>query len=75
MNYAKIEGHPDLIRDTRTNAVMNTNQVDYQSYLALAQSKRDEKTKVETMERDLNVIKDEINQVKNLLQELLNCNK
>lgn len=75
MNYAKIEGHPDLIRDTRTKAIMNTNHNEYESYLAASRSKREEKNKVETMERDLNSIKEEINQVKNLLQELLNCNK
>lgn len=75
MNYAKIEGNSDLVRDRTTNAILNINQPGYQNYLANSTLKQKEKIKVESLERDLDTIKEEINNVKILLQELLNCNK
>jgi hypothetical protein len=75
MTFAKIEGNPDLVRDRNTNAILNTNQPSYQSYLANSTLRQQEKTKVESLARDLDTIKDEINQVKNLLQELLNASR
>lgn len=75
MKYSKIEGHPDLRRDTTTNAIMNTNQNAYETYLAMSQVKQDEKNKVESLERDLDTIKDEISQVKTLIQDLINASR
>ncbi len=75
MKLSKIEGHPDLIRDMNTNAILNTNQSGYESYLAMAQVKQKEQNKVEDLERNLDTIKEEINQVKSLLRELLNATR
>ena len=75
MKQAKIEGHPDLIRDMNTNAILNTNQNDYETYLALSQIKQKEQNKVEDLGRNLDTLKEEINQVKSLLQELLNASR
>jgi hypothetical protein len=75
VKLSKIEGHPDLIRDMNTNAILNTNQSGYESYLAMAQVKQKEQNKVEDLERNLDTIKEEINQVKSLLRELLNATR
>lgn len=71
MKFAKIEGQPDLVRDTKNNSIINTNSEEYNNYLATTKIKQEEKTRVEVIENDLNNIKDEINQVKCLLQKLL----
>ena len=75
MKYSKIEGHPDLRRDITTNSIMNTNQNAYETYLAMSHVKQDEKNKVESLERDLYTIKDEISQVKTLIQDLINASR
>lgn len=75
MKQSKIEGHPDLIRDMNTNAILNTNQNDYETYLAMSQIKQKEQNKVEDLGRNLDTLKEEINQVKSLLQELLNASR
>ena len=75
MNHSKIDGHPDLIRDMNTNAILNKDQNGYKSYLAMAEVKQNEQNKVEDLERNLDTIKEEINQVKSLLQELLNATR
>lgn len=75
MKQSKIEGHPDLIRDMNTNAILNTNQNGYETYLAMSQIKQKEQNKVEDLGRNLDTLKEEINQVKSLLQELLNATR
>jgi predicted transcriptional regulator len=75
MTYTKIEGHSDLIRNTETQSIINTNSEEYSRYLSTLKIKQKDKTKVEVLERDLNDIKEEINQVKEMLQKLLNSCK
>ena len=58
-----------------TNAILNTNKSGYEEYLTIALAKQKEQNKVEDLERNLDTIKEEINQVKSLLQELLNATK
>lgn len=72
MAFSKIEGHPNLIRNLETNSINNTNSEEYLRYLSTTKIKQNEKDKVEVLERDLNDIKEEINQVKEMLQKLLN---
>lgn len=73
MNLIQIEGHQDLLRDQTTNAILNTNKNEYNCYLQASQLRQKEKNKVENLERDLDTIKQEISQVKTLIQELLNA--
>ena len=58
-----------------TNAILNTNQNGYETYLAMSQIKQKEQNKVEDLGRNLDTLKEEINQVKSLLQELLNATR
>jgi hypothetical protein len=75
MKYSQVDGYPSLVRDNDTNAILNTNRDAYENYINASQVKQQEKAKVETLARDLDTIKDEINQVKNLLQDLLNASR
>jgi hypothetical protein len=75
LKQSKIEGHPNLIRDMNTNAILNTNKSGYEEYLTMALAKQKEQNKVEDLERNLDTIKEEINQVKSLLLELLNATR
>ena len=72
MTFTKIDGHPDLVRNERTNSIINTNENEYSKYLFTSKNKLQEKTRVENVERELDIIKNEINEVKHLLQKLLN---
>ena len=64
MDYKKVEGHSDLIRDLETNAVINTNKTAYQDYLKLREEKLKEKQRLDNMEN-------EIGEIKSLLYKLL----
>jgi 2',3'-cyclic-nucleotide 2'-phosphodiesterase (5'-nucleotidase family) len=71
MEYAKVEGHSHLLRDSKTNSIINTNMIEYQEYLNRRSIKTDENQKVQTIEEEVYNIKNDISEIKSLLKELL----
>ena len=43
MNYSKVTGHSNLIRDEETKAIINTNMSDYNNYIMQKRAKEKEK--------------------------------
>ena len=72
MSYLKVEGHGGLYRDSTTNSIVNRNTSDYNRYMSQKKTKNEETEKVDTMEQDLAHLKNEINEIKSLLKELVN---
>ncbi len=72
MDYYTVEGHGDLARDPVTNSIINVNNHDYQQYVERRSVKSKENQKVQTMEEDLANVKNELNEIKSLLKELVN---
>ena len=72
MSYLKVEGHGDLYRDSTTNSIVNRNTSDYNRYMSQKKTKNEETEKVDTMEQDLAHLKNEINEIKSLLKDLVN---
>ena len=72
MSYLKVEGHGELYRDSTTNSLVNRNTSDYNRYMSQKKTKNEETEKVDTMEQDLTNLKNEINEIKSLLKELVN---
>jgi|TARA_B100001939_G_scaffold336443_1_gene339577 hypothetical protein len=66
------KGHKDLARDPETNSIVNVNNVSYDQYIASRNAKSEKNQKVQTMEQDLANVKDELNEIKSLLKELIN---
>ena len=71
MEYSKVEGHSHLLRDSKTNSIINTNMVEYQEYLNRRNVKAGENQKVQTIEEEVYNIKNDISEIKSLLKELL----
>tara|TARA_Y100000991_G_C21963845_1_gene345825 strand:- start:620 stop:841 length:222 start_codon:yes stop_codon:yes gene_type:complete len=69
-NY-KIEGHGDLARDPETNSIVNINSSDYNQYVSRKKLNEKKNRKEQTIEEDLTKLKDEIQEIKLLLKELL----
>ena len=72
MSYLKVEGHGELYRDSTTNYIVNRNTSDYNRYMSQKKTKNEETEKVDTMEQDLAHLKNEINEIKSLLKDLVN---
>jgi hypothetical protein len=71
-NHYKVEGHNDLIRDIKTNAIINTNMNEYENYKILKKIKEQEKQRMECLENDVSEMKNDLNEIKNLLRDLAN---
>ena len=48
MDFYGLEGHKDLARDPKTNAVVNVNTLEYQQYLARRKVKSEKSTQKES---------------------------
>jgi len=72
MSYLKVEGHSGLYRDSQTNSIVNRNTSEYKQYMSQKKTRDNEHQKVDVIEQDLTNLKNEINEIKSLLKELVN---
>ena len=72
MNHSNVEGHADLIRDNSTGAILNNDTSQYNQYLTLRAKRQQGTDRIDNMEDDLKSLKDDINEIKNLLRALSN---
>jgi hypothetical protein len=49
MDYIKVKGHDHLIRDPKTNSIINTNMSEYNEYISRRDSKLKENQKVQIL--------------------------
>lgn len=72
MKYSKVEGHTNLIRDEKTKAILNTNESDYENYIRKREIKKNEDERISSLENNVNMIKSDLDEIKNLLRSLAN---
>lgn len=60
------------MRDEKTNSIINTNMSEYQEYISRRNAKQEENQKVQNLEEELSSIKNDIDEIKNLLRSLVN---
>ena len=72
MDYIKVKGHDHLIRDTKTNSIINTNVSEYNEYISRRDSKLKESQKIQNLESDVANMKEDLNEIKFLLRRLVN---
>ncbi len=69
MARLKVEGHVGLVRDTLSNAIINTNNSDYEIYMARAKSRELQRDELTNAVKEINTLKKELFEIKNLLKE------
>ena len=72
IDYIKVKGHDHLIRDPKTNAIINTNMSEYNEYLSRRDSKLKDNQKVQNLESDVANMKEDLDEIKFLLRRLVN---
>ncbi len=72
MEYSNVKGHTDLIRDNSTRAILSNDSNQYDNYLQRRAQRQQGKDRIDNMENDLKSLKDDINEIKNLLRALSN---
>ena len=72
MATVKVKGHTHLVRDLKSQAIINTDSDAYARYM-IRKAKQDKKDdEMRTVVREVNVMKNEIREIKNLHIELKN---
>jgi hypothetical protein len=72
MTLNKVKDQSDLARDPETGSIVNVNNLDYEKYVASRKVKTAKTNQVITIEDDLANLKNEMNEIKSLLKELVN---
>jgi hypothetical protein len=67
----KVEGFPSLIRDTRSNAIINTNRSEYQIYMARIRAREQQGDEIRNAVKEINNLKAELREIKNLIKEVV----
>ncbi len=69
--YQFVSGHPDLVRDTSSGAVLNTKESPT-GLLKKARAKKE--MRIDTMKSDLDMLKSEMTEIKSLLKQMMESN-
>lgn len=72
MKYLKVDGHQGLARDIDTKAIVNFDIDGYQNYIKVREIKKREEQRVSNLENQIDTLKGDLNEIKNLLKELVN---
>ena len=69
--YLKVEGHTNLVRDTYSNGIVNTNVNEYQIYMQRVKSREQQGDEIRSAVKEINTLKAELREIKNLLKEIV----
>jgi len=71
MSYIKVEGHNNLVRDIRSNAIINNNKSDFQLYMKRTRERNLQGDKLRNVCKEINNLKSELREIKGLLTKVL----
>ena len=69
--YLRVEDNKDLVRDTNSKAIINTNRSAYESAVARAKAAQKQRDELRDAVRDINNLKCEMHEIKNLLLQIV----
>ena len=69
--FLKVEGHKDLVRDTSTGAILNTNRNAYLNYKKRLREAQKQRHEIRSATREINNLKCEMHEIKDMLKTLL----
>ena len=67
----KVEGHSSLVRDIRSNAIVNTNKSEYQIYMNRIKSREQQGDQIRNTIKEINILKQELFEIKELLKQVI----
>jgi hypothetical protein len=70
--YIKVDGKDGLVRDISTRAIINTNKSDYQNYINRIATVKENQKQITQNSDDINNIKTELSDIKQMLLMLIN---
>ena len=71
MAKLRVEGHESLVRDTRSNAVINSSTSEYRIYMARHRARNKQSDEFRTACKEINSLKAELREIKELLKGIV----
>ena len=72
VDTAKVQGHTHLVRDLKSQAIINTDSDAYARYMARKTKQKIKDDEVRQVIRDVNELKNEMREIKNLIIGMAN---
>ena len=69
--YLKVDGHEHLVRDMNSKAIINTSRSAYIAAVTRSRSVQKQKDELRDATREINILKSEMHEIKNLLVKLV----
>ena len=58
-----VEGHKNLFRDEKTNAIINTDTIGYENYMRMRKRIDDKQAEMDAMKKELETLKSMLNEL------------
>jgi hypothetical protein len=72
MARLKVHGYESLVRDTRSNGIVNTNTTEYQMYMSRVRAREKQGDEIRSAVKEINNLKAELREIKDLLKGVVN---
>ena len=69
--YVKVKSDVSLVRDIDSNAIISKNQSEFDKFIKLSEKKYAEKKKFDNMRSDLDSLKQDMDEIKTLLRNIM----
>jgi hypothetical protein len=71
MDYLKVDGNDNLVRDTSNKAIINTNVKEYYNYVEKRNMMLKQKQELEKQSQEINNLKKDMSEIKDMLSILI----
>ena len=71
MAKIRVEGHESLVRDTASNAVINSSTSEYNIYMARHRARNKQSDEFRTACKEINSLKAELREIKDLIKKVI----
>ena len=72
MTYLKVKDNDHLLRDLNSNGIINTDEAEYKNYVNSYIRKLSSKAKLEELQKEVDEMKSDVKEIKDLILKLLN---
>jgi len=71
MARLKVQGHDSLVRDTSSNAVINSSTSEYRIYMAKYRAREQQSDELRNACKEINTLKAELREIKSLIKKVI----
>lgn len=70
--YLRVKDNHALLRDRKSNAIVNDSKYEYDNYMKLKKQKEKEFNRVNNIEKEIEDVKNDVLEIKSLLKSIVN---